>query len=160
MTAAAFPDALWAIARRQIEYARSIDDLELETWPSFFVPECRYVITTAANVADGLQAGLVFCNSKDMLRDRISALREANVYERQRYRHMLGLPYIVSEHGRVVKTETPFTVVRIMRTGETELFASGRYLDVWTLAEAQPLLIERIVVCDSSHIDTLLALPL
>ena len=29
-----------------------------------------------------------------MLKDRVTALREANIYERQAYRHLVGLPAI------------------------------------------------------------------
>ena len=48
-----------------------------------------------------------------------------------------------------------------MRDGTTDIFATGRYLDVYSLqAEDTPKLVERIVVCDSSRFDTLLALPL
>jgi anthranilate 1,2-dioxygenase small subunit len=47
-----------------------------------------------------------------------------------------------------------------MRDGSTDVFASGRYLDRWTLAGDEPKLVERVVVCDSKRIDTLLALPL
>jgi anthranilate 1,2-dioxygenase small subunit len=50
--------------------------------------------------------------------------------------------------------------VRIMRDGRMDLFATGRYLDA-VIEEAGALRFrERIVVCDSSRIDTLLAIPL
>jgi len=95
-----------------------------------------------------------------MLIDRVSALREANVYERQSYRHILGMPSILSQDGDGVRSETPFLVARIMRDGTTDIFATGRYLDLSTLNGETAKLAERIVVCDSSRIDTLLALPL
>ena len=59
-----------------------------------------------------------------------------------------------------VRAETPFLVVRIMRDGRMDLFATGRYLDVIVEDAGALRLRERIVVCDSSRIDTLLALPL
>jgi anthranilate 1,2-dioxygenase small subunit len=46
-----------------------------------------------------------------------------------------------------------------MRGGETLLFASGRYIDR-VRVQGSPLFAEKIVVCDSSRIDTLLAIPL
>jgi anthranilate 1,2-dioxygenase small subunit len=51
-------------------------------------------------------------------------------------------------------------VARIMRDGTTTLFATGRYCDAYVVEEDSVKLRERIVVCDSSRIDTLLALPL
>jgi hypothetical protein len=57
--------------------------------------------------------------------------------------------------------ESPFIVVRIMREGATEVFATGRYLDrIVRTPQAALKFAERIVICDSSNIDTLLAIPL
>jgi anthranilate 1,2-dioxygenase small subunit len=153
-------DAFFAILRAQSAYARAIDDDRLEEWPDYFEDECLYKVTTAANHREGLEAGIIFANSPGMLRDRVSALREANIYERHAYRHILGAPSILAEDEDGVRSETPFLVARIMRDGETDVFATGRYLDRYRLADGAARLIERIVVCDSSRIDTLLALPL
>lgn len=154
-------DIFQRIGRAQADYARCIDDGRLEEWPDFFHERCLYTITTAENHRQGLPAGLIYADSRAMLVDRVSALREANIYEGHTYRHLLGLPAIVSQEGAEVRSETPFLVARIMRDGTTEIFATGRYLDVYRLdGEERPRLAERIVVCDSSRIDTLLALPL
>jgi len=85
---------------------------------------------------------------------------EANVYERQSYRHVVGLPAIVGERDGAVRAETPFLVVRIMRDGTMALFATGRYLDALVEEVGALRFRERVVVCDSSRIDTLLAIPL
>jgi anthranilate 1,2-dioxygenase small subunit len=153
-------NSLQYIAKAQADYARCIDDDRLEEWPSLFHGPCLYKITTASNYRDGLEAGIAFANSRGMLSDRVSALRQANIYERQSYRHILGLPSILSEDGSIVRSETPFLVVRILQDGETSIYATGRYVDVYEIADEAARLNERIVVCDSSRIDTLLALPL
>ena len=142
------------------EYARAIDDDRLEEWPGFFTDRCVYKITSADNHRRGLEAGIVYADSIGMLRDRVSALREANVYERHSYRHLLGLPAILAETDGVVRAETPFLVARIMRNGDTAIFATGRYLDVLVPDDGVLRFRERVVVCDSSRTDTLLAIPL
>ena len=76
---------------------------------------------------------MVFANSRAMLVDRVTSLREANVYERHTYRHFLGQPWIKSKDGGHVASETSFFVVRIMRDGTTDIFATGRYLDLYSL---------------------------
>ena len=152
---------LWfAIAQAQAAYARCLDDDRLEEWPDFFADDCVYRVTSADNMREGYEASLIFLNSKGMVRDRVSALRTANIYERQAYRHVLGQPSILSSEGETVTSEVSFIVVRIMRNGATDLFATGRYLDTWRRAGDGVALTSRIVVCDSSRIDTLLALPL
>jgi anthranilate 1,2-dioxygenase small subunit len=51
-------------------------------------------------------------------------------------------------------------VVRIMHDGRSEIFATGVYLDTYRIAGNDLKFARRIVVCDSSRIDTLMALPL
>ena len=157
---ATIQDIYFAIAQAQANYARCIDDDRLEEWPEFFAEPCLYRITSADNFRDGYEASLLFLNSKGMLKDRVSALRDANIYERQGYRHVIGSPSIISQDGDSVRSESSFLVMRIMRDGTTSLFVTGRYLDRWTSQGTAVHLHERIVVLDSSRIDTLLALPL
>jgi len=148
------------IARAQADYARCIDDDRLEQWPDHFHGACIYKVTTAANHREGLEGAIIFANSKGMLKDRVSALREANIYERQTYRHILGQPSILQESATEVRSETSFLVARIVQDGDTDIFATGRYLDLYKIENGKVRLNERIVVCDSSRVDTLLALPL
>ena len=153
-------DLWFAIAKAQADHARCLDDDRLEQWPDFFADDCLYRVTSADNMREGYEASLIFLNSKGMVRDRVSALRTANIYERQAYRHILGQPSILSAEGETATSETSFMVARIMRDGRTDLFATGRYLDAWRRVGDGVILTARIVVCDSSRIDTLLALPL
>jgi 3-phenylpropionate/cinnamic acid dioxygenase small subunit len=141
-------------------YARAIDNEKYEEWPEFFLDPCLYKVTTAENVAAGLEAGVMYADSRGMLQDRISALRQANIYERQRYRHIVGLPVVLGEQGGATEVETPFLIVRIMRDGKMELFATGCYRDKVRMDGANaPRFAERIVVCDGSRFDTLVAIP-
>jgi 3-phenylpropionate/cinnamic acid dioxygenase small subunit len=147
-------NALLRLAALNASYAATIDQDRLEAWPDFFTDDCLYKITSADNHRAGYAAGVVYADSRAMLRDRITALRTANIYERHSYRHIIGLPVI----GET--SETPFLVVRIMRDGRTDVFATGVYLDRLHDADGVLRFAERIVVCDSSHFDTLLAIPL
>jgi anthranilate 1,2-dioxygenase small subunit len=142
------------------DYARALDDDRIEVWPSFFTEPCLYLITTADNHRHGYTAGIVYADSQGMLHDRVAALREANIYERQAYRHVVGLPAVLGESDGLVRAETSFLVVRIMRDGRMDLFATGRYLDVLVDESGVLRLRERVVVCDNNRFDTLLAIPL
>ncbi len=141
-------------------YAHAIDDDRLEDWPGFFAEACRYRITSAENEANGLPVGLFFADSRGMLQDRVSALREANIYEPQRYRHLISAPLLLERTANEARVQSGFTVIRIMQDGRSSLFASGRCLDRIALDGTALLFKERLVVCDSGRIDTLLAIPL
>lgn len=141
-------------------YAEAIDEDRLETWPDFFHPDGKYSINTAENVDRGLPLGFMYATSQAMLRDRIKALRQANIYEAQRYRHVLAAPRFVEDNGETVAVRTSFMVARIMHTGETVLFATGVYEDRVLIDGDTALFAEKKVIIDSRQIDTLLAIPL
>ena len=143
-------------------YAHALDDDRLEEWPDFFVETGCYRVTTAENHARGLPVSLIYADSRAMLRDRVSALRHANIYEAQRYRHVIASTLVERQAAQVVRAVSSFQVLRIMHSGETALFASGRYLDRIRLTgeDGRPQFEEKAVVCDSRRFDTLLAIPL
>ena len=152
--------ALLRVAELNAAYAATIDADRLEAWPDFFVDDCLYKITSADNHRRGYAAGIIYADSRAMLRDRVSALRTANIYERHSYRHIVGLPVLGATGAEGIAAETPFLVLRIMRDGRTDLFATGVYLDRIRDEAGSLRFAERLVVCDSSHFDTLLAIPL
>lgn len=153
-------ERLVQVAMFNATYARCIDSDRLEEWPQLFAEEGRYRVTTEANHARGLDLGLIYAEGRGMLTDRITALRRANIYERHRYRHLIGLPVLLRHDGNVMTAESPFAVFRIMREGASTLFVTGRYLDVLRSVDGVLEIEERVVVCDSEVIDTLLVVPL
>ena len=107
----------------------------------------------------GLPLPVMYAEGRPMLRDRIASLRHANIYEPQRYRHVVSSTLVERiDEGRA-RSVAHFLVVRIMQDGDALLFASGRYVDRIALSP-QPRYEERVVVCDSRRFDTLLAIPL
>jgi 3-phenylpropionate/cinnamic acid dioxygenase small subunit len=141
-------------------YVQAIDDNKLEAWPDFFTEHGRYRVTTAENFERDLPLAMIYATSRAMLRDRVRSLRDANVYEAQRYRHIVGSPLIAPGEDGAVRAQTSFMVARIMHTGETALFATGHYQDRIVLDGNEARFAEKIVILDSRLIDTLLAIPL
>jgi anthranilate 1,2-dioxygenase small subunit len=142
------------------DYVHCLDADELERWPDFFTEDCFYRITSGENYEAGMPLGLIHATSRNMLKDRVSALREANIYEPQRYRHLVSSIKVVNEREPILELSANFLVVRTMQEGDMTLFAAGRYLDqvrregdAWKFARKD-------VVLDSRQIDTLLAIPL
>jgi anthranilate 1,2-dioxygenase small subunit len=154
-----------ALLRRGIEalfaaYIDCIDEDRLEEWPDFFVEDCRYLITSRADHKAGLPHGVVYAASRGMLVDRVTALRQANLFEPHHYRHLLGPIRITSVANGVAEVAANFFAARILHDGETTLFATGRTLDRIAVAQEPYRFIERLVILDSHKIDTLLAIPL
>jgi anthranilate 1,2-dioxygenase small subunit len=142
------------------DYVHCLDADEFERWPDFFTEDCFYRVTSAENYETSLPLGLIYATSRNMVKDRVSALREANIYEPQRYRHLVSSIRIVGETKGGLDTQANFLVVRTMQDGDMTIFAAGRYVDrivhdddAWKFARKEAVL-------DSRQIDTLLAIPI
>jgi len=141
-------------------YAAAIDEDRLEDWPGLFVEQGKYVISTKEDFDAGLPFGVIYADSRAMLVDRVTALRQANIYEPHSYRHVIGPIRVLEGENGEVEARSNFMVVRIMKDGTTTLFATGEYRDRIDV-QADPFrFIERRVLTDSHKFDTLLALPL
>ena len=101
-------ETLFRLSGLNAAYAAAIDADRLEEWPDFFLDDCLYKITTAENVARGYPAGVIHAEGRGMLLDRVAALRGANIYERQRYRHIVGMPVIKGHADGLIAAETGF----------------------------------------------------
>ena len=141
-------DALYA------DYAHCLDNDALEAWPDFFTDDCRYRITSAENFEAGLPLGIVYATSKAMLVDRVMALRKANIYEPQCYRHLIGAIRIGAEEAGILAVVANLIVVRTMQDGAMSLFAAGRYVDRLVRQDDSWKFASKEVVLDSRLIDT------
>ena len=147
-----------AVERLHAQYVHALDADNLEDWPSFFTENGRYRIATAENEERGLPLPVLSAEGRGMMRDRIQSLRHANIYEPQRYRHLVSAVVVEKTSQREAKSTANFLVIRVMQDGDTIIFASGRYVDRIALPEMKYH--ERVVICDSRRFDTLLAIPL
>jgi len=150
--------------RHQIEalntrYIRAIDDDALEDWPKLFTEECLYRITTRENFSQNLPLPLMECASRGMLIDRVFGYRRVNVYEPQRYTHLLSGLVIEPIDATHMRCRQNYAVIRTMVTGEMIIFSAGVYYDRIVLGD-ETLFEERIVVQESRRVDTLLVIPI
>ncbi len=154
-------DLIRRVERRTADYIGCIDDDALERWPAFFTVDGLYRIISRENYARGLPASFLYCRGRGMMHDRITALRQANIYEPHVYRHLVsGTRLSREEPEGGWRLHTNFQVIRTMHTGEMVVFAVGFFDDVLVERAGTLLFQEKTVVCDSSRIDTLLVIPI
>lgn len=141
-------------------YGHVIDEDQLEDWPAFFTEDARYMITTRQNHEANMPVGLILCENRGMMEDRISALRVANLFEPHSYRHLIDPPVVTEQKSTEVWVQTSFACFRTVQASAPEIFCTGKYLDR-IVDDGQVLRFkERVVVCDSERIDTLIVIPL
>ncbi len=142
------------------DYVHCIDDDRLEAWPDFFIDSGRYRVITRENHDQNLPVSLIYCDGKGMLRDRISAMRTANIFEPHTYCHMVSAVRLLESRDGWHRTRSNFTVTRTMVDGRMSVFACGKYLDHIVEDSGELRFRERDVVLESRQIDTLLVIPI
>jgi anthranilate 1,2-dioxygenase small subunit len=141
-------------------YGALIDAGDFDAWLTLFAATCTYHIVPRENYERELPAGLVYCDSRALLEDRIRALREANKYNIHIDCHLIGLPRLIAEEDDAKLVEAPFAVYQTDQEGETRLFATGLYRDR-IVAEGGGLKFrDKLVLLDTFAVPTLLATPL
>jgi 3-phenylpropionate/cinnamic acid dioxygenase small subunit len=141
------------------EYGALLDAAQYDEWLGLFAAECCYNIVPRENWERGLPVGLIYCDSRAMLADRLMALREANKYNIHNDRHLIGLPRLTGADGLAV--EAPFAVYQTDQEGATRLFATGLYRDRLEIGAGGVLKIrDKLVLLDTFAVPTLLATPL
>jgi 3-phenylpropionate/cinnamic acid dioxygenase small subunit len=142
------------------EYGALIDAAKYDEWLGLFSEACRYNLMPRENYERGLPVGLMFCDSRALLEDRIMALREANKYNIHTDRHLIGLPRLLPPEPPAIMVEAPFAVFQTDQEGETRLFATGLYRDRLELAGSSLKIRDKLVLLDTFAVPTLLATPL
>lgn len=142
------------------DYGGLIDAAQWGAWLDLFASECRYSIVPRENFDRGLPAGLVWCDSRAVLEDRIMALQEANKYNIHWDRHLVGLPRLTGEEGGEIGVEATFAVYQTDQEGESRLFATGLYRDRVVEETGRLLFRDKLVLLDTFAVPSLLSTPL
>ncbi len=151
--------------RRAIEdlisdYAEFIDSDRLEEWLDFFVEDCVYKIIPKENVDQGLPLTLMLCENKNMLRDRVASLREANIYNFHTDRHIISAIRVHGKSNGAFDVSANYAVFQTNQEGATRVFSVGVYRDKIVFDGDTPKFKEKVVIVDTAAIPTLLSTPL
>ena len=151
---------LQRVERLQTDYVNTIDEERYRDLPDFFTESGCYRIISKENHQRKRPFGLVFCDSRAMLRDRIVSMQKANIYEPHTYRHLTGRTVATLGTDGTLEARTSFMVARIMHDGTQDLFSTGVYHDRIVEEAGTLRFAEKLVVTDSSRVDALLVIPL
>jgi len=159
MPAAVDGAAKASVERLIIDSAMYIDRDELEAWLDCFEEHSRYVVMPRNNRELGYPVGLMHCDSKDRIKDRIVCLRHANKFNPHYDRHIVGASRINALQDGVAAVETNFMIVQTTKSGESKLFAAGCYEDRIRVGGERARFVERIALLDTFSIPSMLATP-
>lgn len=141
-------------------YAESLDDGPLEDWPEHFTDSCLYLIIPRENVERGLPLAIMRCESRDMLKDRVTAVRETMMYEPRYLRHHVTNLRVVSETAHEVEAVANFSVIEVLPEELPRILMAGRYRDrLRREADGQWRFSERLCIFDSTLVPNSIIYP-
>jgi anthranilate 1,2-dioxygenase small subunit len=142
------------------EYAMAIDENRLEDWVELFDEACDYRVVTRENVEQGLPNVLMWCDNKDMLRDRVESYRHVNLYNLHYDRHLLGPLRFTGAERDCWRFDVSYSLFQTELEGASRLFSVGRYRVEARLHGDAARLKSVLVIADTGLIPSLLATPI
>ena len=142
------------------EYGMALDEDRLEDWVELFDEQCDYRVVTRENVAQGLPNVLMWCDNKNMLRDRVESYRHVNEYNPHYDRHVIGPLRILAEQDGAATFEASYSLFQTDLEGNSRLFSVGRYRVEALLADGAAHIKTMLVIADTGTIPSLLATPI
>jgi len=149
-----------ALSDLMAEYGMALDEDRLEDWVELFEEACDYRIVTRENVEQGLPNVLMWCDNKNMLRDRVESYRNVNLYNPHYDRHVLGPIRMVREADGIFEFDMSYSLFQTSLEGESRLFSIGRYRVAASLQGNLVKLKSVTVIADTGQIPSLLATPI
>ncbi len=142
------------------EYAERIDSARYEDWLELFAEDASYQVIPRENAEQNLPASLIYCSNKNMLRDRILSLRNANLYNPHYDRHMISGVRVTPDTEGTWNVKANYAVFQTNLEGQSKLFSVGQYADKVSMEDGRLVFREKRVIIDSFSVPSMLATPL
>lgn len=131
-------------------YVEAVDDGPLELWPEFFTEQCLYLIIPRDNYERGLPLAVMRCESRDMLKDRVTAIRDTMLYEPRYLRHHVTNIRVRTATAETLEVSANFSVIEVLPDELPRVALVGRYLDQLVLEpDDEWLFTEKLCIYDS-----------
>jgi 3-phenylpropionate/cinnamic acid dioxygenase small subunit len=140
-------------------YDDALNDGALERWPELFVEACVYKVMPRENYQQGLPVAVIYCESRDMLVDRVVALRETALYAPRIVRRITSAVCVRTIADDGLRLTADFALFQTMTDRPSELFLCGRYLDRVVDDGGVLRFAERLCIYDSTIVPTSLVYP-
>jgi anthranilate 1,2-dioxygenase small subunit len=141
------------------DYTFYLDEGQLEKWPEFFTEDCRYRVISRENYDADLPHATLYCDGLNMVKDRVTALRETTVYEPRSLRHLVGGLQVLEVEGGLIKSQANFAIFESLSDREPQVNMVGRYVDAIVRRGSRFLFKDRFCVFDNYRIRTSLIIP-
>ena len=140
-------------------YDDALNDGALERWPELFTEACVYKVIPRENFEQGYPVALIYCESRNMLVDRVVALRETALFAPRIARRISSGVCLRAIEPDGLRLTASFAVFQTMQDQPSELFLCGRSQDRVVDDAGTLRFAERLCIYDSTTVRTSLVYP-
>jgi anthranilate 1,2-dioxygenase small subunit len=142
------------------DYVECLDEGRLEEWPEFFSELGVYKLIGRENVENGLPLATMSCDSRAMMKDRVTAIRKALFYSPRYLRHQTSNLKILGQEGGVWMAQANYAVFQTLQDEETKVFNAGKYVDKIVFEDGRYKFKEKVAIYDTVQIPGLIVIPI
>ena len=140
-------------------YDDALNDGALERWPELFTQTCIYKVIPRENFDQGYPVALIYCESRDMLMDRVVALRETALFAPRIARRITSGICVRAVGPDGLHLTASFAVFQTMPDQQSALFLCGSCRDRVVENGGALRFAERLCIYDSTIVPTSLVYP-
>ena len=141
-------------------YAHCLDNNRLAEWPEFFTDDGRYVLHPRENLEQGLEGYWLYFENKRMLRDRVVALLEVNIYHIHYERRFVSNVMVTGRDGEAWLARANYMMMHTDNEGHSSIFSVGEYRDRIVEDRGALRFRERLVVVDTYTVASHISMPI
>lgn len=131
------------------DYAAALDEGRYREWPEFFTENAIYRVVPRENHELDLPIAIIHCESRAMMRDRVSAIEDTAMARPRWLRRFISGIKPLSAGDGCLHSQANVMLVETLHDTMTRHVLAGRYLDRFACSEGRLLLAERLCIYDS-----------
>ena len=140
-------------------YDDALNNGELELWPPLFTEACVYKVLPRENHERDFPVAVIYCESRAMLEDRVTALRETSLYAPRVVRRFTSGICLRTSNDREWSLTANFMLLETLSNKPSTVLLCGRTLDKVVEEDSTLRFAERICVYDSTIVPASLVYP-
>jgi len=139
-------------------YAYTLDDGNIDEWPSFFVKDASYSLISRENYMRQKKICLMSCDNQAMMVDRVNAIQDASVFSPHQCRHYYTNVMTRPLAGDLTELRANYLLYQSDVQGDCTLLSVGR---IEALVDNTELRFrKKTVIYDNERIPGLLVYPI
>lgn len=141
-------------------YVHVLDDGDIGRWPDFFTEDCVYRIIPRENYENDLPLAVWYCRGRGMLRDRVKAIHDTQLFAPRALRHVTGNALVQTCVDSALHAVTNYVVYESTLDRASDVFNVGRYIDRIVIEDDRLKFAEKLCVFDTAVVPTSLIYPI